>query len=438
MVNSTVETLSPTRVKIRINVSPEELKPAIDAAYQEIAKQVQVPGFRQGKVPAPIIDQRVGRGVVLEQAINNGLDGFYREAISENDIRVLGRPEADVVEVPEVADFSGDLVVEIEVDVRPEFELPAFEGNTITVDAVEVDEADVDAELDNLRSRFGTLVTVERPAKAGDFVELNLVATIDGKEVDRAEGVSYELGSGELLQGIDEAVESLTADEETTFRSELLGGEHEGQEAEVSVKILSVKERELPEADDDFAQVASEFDTLAELREDLKARVAAQGNFEKASAGREKLVELLIEGSDIPVPAGVIEAEVNEHLEGEGRLEDDEHRAEVTEASTKQFRTQMVLDALAEREKVQVGQDELTQFIIQTAPRYGMAPQEFADALQANNQLPVLIADVARNKALAIALGKVKVVDTNGADVDLTGFVAEPASEEVAEEAAAE
>lgn len=436
MVNSTVENLNPTRVKIRINVSPEELKPAIDVAYQEIAKQVQVPGFRQGKVPAPIIDQRVGRGVVLEQAINNGLDGFYREAISANNIRVLGRPEAEVVEIPEVEDFSGDLVVEIEVDVRPEFELPAFEGSTITVDAVEVDDSAVEAELDNLRSRFGTLVTVERPAAKGDFLELNLVATIDGKEVDRAESVSYELGSGELLQGIDEAVDSLTAGEETTFRSQLLGGEHEGQEAEVSVKVVSVKERELPEADDDFAQVASEFDTIAELREDLKVRVAAQGNFEKAEAGREKLVDKLIEESNIPVPATVIEAEVHEHLEGEGRLEDDEHRAEVTEASTKQFRTQMVLDALAEREKVQVGQEELTQFIIQTAPRYGMAPQEFADALQANNQLPVLIADVARNKALAIALSKVKVVDTNGDEVDLSGFIAEPSSEDETEAAA--
>lgn len=436
MVSSTVENLNPTRVKIRINVSPEELKPAIDVAYQEIAKQVQVPGFRQGKVPAPIIDQRVGRGVVLEQAINSGLDGFYREAISANDIRVLGRPEAEVIEIPQVDDFSGDLIVEIEVDVRPEFELPAFEGSTITVDAVEVDDAAVEVELDNLRARFGTLATVERPATKGDFLELNLVATIDGKEVDRAESVSYELGSGELLQGIDEAVDSLTADEETTFRSQLLGGEHEGQEAEVTVKVVSVKERELPEADDDFAQVASEFDTIAELREDLKSRVAAQSNYVKAEAGREKLVEKLIEESDIPVPATVIEAEVHEHLEGEGRLDDDEHRAEVTEASTKQFRTQMVLDALAEREKVQVGQEELTQFIIQTAPRYGMAPQEFADALQANNQLPVLIADVARNKALAIALSKVKVVDTNGVEVDLSGFIAEPAAEAEAEEAA--
>ena len=436
MVSSTVENLNPTRVKIRINVSPEELKPAIDVAYQEIAKQVQVPGFRQGKVPAPIIDQRVGRGVVLEQAINSGLDGFYREAISANDIRVLGRPEAEVIEIPQVDDFSGDLIVEIEVDVRPEFELPTFEGSTITVDAVEVDDAAVEAELDNLRARFGTLATVERPATKGDFLELNLVATIDGKEVDRAESVSYELGSGELLQGIDEAVDSLTADEETTFRSQLLGGEHEGQEAEVTVKVVSVKERELPEADDDFAQVASEFDTIAELREDLKSRVAAQSNYVKAEAGREKLVEKLIEESDIPVPATVIEAEVHEHLEGEGRLDDDEHRAEVTEASTKQFRTQMVLDALAEREKVQVGQEELTPFIIQTAPRYGMAPQEFADALQANNQLPVLIADVARNKALAIALSKVKVVDTNGVEVDLSGFIAEPAAEAEAAEAA--
>jgi trigger factor len=425
MVTSTVEQLNPTRVKLHITVTPEELKPSIAHAYEHIAQDVQIPGFRKGKVPAPIIDQRIGREAVLEHAVSEGLDVFYREAVTANEVRIVGRPSAEIVEWPSTKDFSGDLKVEVEVDVRPEFELPSYDDITIEVDAVETDEAAVDAELDKLRSRFGTLVTVDRPAKTGDFVELDLVATIDGAEIDRAEGVSYEVGSGELLEGIDEAIDSLTAGEDTTFRSKLVGGDHAGEEAEVSVSVKAVKERELPEADDDFAQVASEFDTLAELRESLVERVSQQSVFTQGSAARDKLIEALVERSDIPVPAKLVEDEVHAHLEGEGRLEDDVHRAEVTEASEKQFRTQMVLDKVAEKHEVQVSQDELTQYLIQSSQQYGMSPQDFVDALQEGNQLPLMVGEVARNKAVAVALGKVKVVDTNGKPVDLTGFVAE-------------
>ncbi|MFI8632145.1 trigger factor [Microbacterium sp. NPDC077663] len=425
MVTSTVEQLTPTRVKLHITVTPEELKPSISHAYEHIAQDVQIPGFRKGKVPAPIIDQRIGREAVLEHAVSEGLDAFYREAVTANEVRIVGRPAAEIVEWPSTKDFSGDLKVEVEVDVRPEFELPSYDDITIEVDAVETDEAAVDAELDKLRSRFGTLVTVDRPAKAGDFVELDLVATIDGAEIDRAEGVSYEVGSGELLEGIDEAVDSLTAGEDTTFRSKLVGGDHAGEEAEVAVTVKAVKERELPEADDDFAQVASEFDTIAELRESLVERVSEQAVFTQGSAARDKLVEALIEKADIPVPAKLVEDEVHAHLEGEGRLEDDVHRAEVTEASEKQFRTQMILDKIAEKHEVQVSQEELTQYLIQSSSQYGMSPQDFVNALQEGNQIPLMVGEVARNKALAIALGKVNVVDTDGKKVDLTGFAAE-------------
>ncbi|MEU1970565.1 trigger factor [Microbacterium sp. NPDC019599] len=435
MVNSTVEKLSPTRVKLHITVTPDELKPSIKHAYEHIAQDVQIPGFRKGKVPAPIIDQRIGRTAVLEHAVSEGLDTFYREAVAANEVRVLGRPKAEVTEWPSEKDFSGDLQVEVEVDIRPEFELPELEGTTVTVDAAEVDEAAIDAELERLRGRFGTLVTVDRPAANGDFVELDLVATIDGNEIDRAEGVSYEVGSGELLEGIDEAIDSLTADEDTTFRSKLVGGDHAGEEAEVSVTVKAVKERELPEADDDFAQMASEFDTIAELRDSLKERVGQQSAFTQGAAARDKLIEQLLEQVEIPVPAQLVEDEVHNHLEGEGRLEDDVHRAEVTEASEKQFRTQMLLDAIAEKYEVQVAQDELTQYLIQSAAQYGMAPQDFVNALQENNQLPAMVGEVARNKALAVALGKVSVVDTNGAAVDLTGFVAVDDEDEVVEEA---
>ena len=423
-MKTTVEQLSPTRVKIAISVTPDELKPSIDHAYGHIAESINIPGFRKGKVPPPLIDQRVGKEAVLEHAVNDGLDGFYRQAITENELRPLGKPSADIVEWPSNKDFSGDLELAIEVDVRPEITLPEYNDLEVTVDAVEVSDEDIATELENLRSRFGTLVTVDRPAKTGDFAQLDLVATIDGAEVDKATGISYEVGSGELLEGIDEALDSLSAGESTTFEAPLLGGDHAGSDALVSVSLLAVKERELPEADDDFAQIASEFDTLDELKADLKNTVAKQKAFGQASAARTKLVETLLEKVDVAVPPALIEDEVHRHLEGENRLEDDEHRAEVTASSESTFRTQILLDAVAEKEQVKVGQDELTQYLVQSAAQYGMEPNEFVQALDQSGQIPAMVGEVARNKALAILLGKAKVVDTDGKTVDLKEFAA--------------
>jgi trigger factor len=411
------------------------LKPSITHAYGHIAEQMNIPGFRKGKVPPAIVDQRVGKAAVLEHAVNEGLDGFYRAAVSENKLRPLGRPEADIVEWPSDKDFSGDLLLAIEVDVRPEIDLPAYEGLKLTVDAVEVSDDEVSEELDNLRSRFGTLVTVDRPAKTGDFVQIDLVASINGVEVDNASGISYELGSGELIEGIDEALDSLTAGETTTFNSDLLGGDHEGETAEITVTVLAVKERELPPIDDDFAQIASEFDSVDELRASLKTQLERSKVFGQGSQARDKLIEQLLDSVEVPVPAAIIEDEVHRHLEGENRLEDDEHRAEVTESSEKTFRQQILLDTIAEAEKVQVSQDELTQYLIQGASQYGMDPSEFVQALSSNGQIPSMVAEVARNKALAIVLGKAEVVDTNGEKVDLSEFAAVEVPEDGADEA---
>jgi trigger factor len=423
MVTTTVEKLSPTRVKLAISVAPEELKPSIAHAYSHIAEDVQIPGFRKGKVPPPIIDQRVGRTAVLEHAVNEGLDGFFREAAAANDIQPLGRPEADITTWPDAKDFSGDLEVTIEVDVRPEITLPPLGEMTVIVDAVEVTDADVAQQIDELRSRFGTLITVERPAKTGDFVQIDLLATIGDEQVDTANAISYEIGSGELIEGIDEALESLTAGESTTFKSTLLGGDHEGEEAEIAVTVLAVKERELPDLDDEFAQIASEFDTLEELRADVVRQVQDQKKFAQVSQARDKVADALLEKVDVPVPASLIEDEVHRHLENENRLEDDVHRAEVTEASEKAFRSQLLFDKVAEQEQIGVSQDEFAQYVIQSAQQYNLQPQEFIEVLQQNNQLQSVFSEVARSKAIGVLLGKVEVVDTNGAPVDLSEFV---------------
>ncbi|TFC22755.1 trigger factor [Cryobacterium glucosi] len=423
-MKSTVEKLSPTRAKVTISVTPEELKPSITHAYGHIAEDINIPGFRKGKVPPPIIDQRVGKSAVLEHAVNEGLDGFYRAAVDEHKLRPLGRPEADIVEWPSDKDFSGDLKLSIEVDVRPEIDLPAYSGLKLVVDTAEVTDEDVTEELDKLRSRFGTLITVDRPAKTGDFVQIDLVASIGDVEVDNATGISYEVGTGDLIDGIDEALDSLSATETTTFNSTLMGGDHEGESAEITVTVLAVKERELPPVDDDFAQIASEFDTVAELTEDLKAQALRSKIFGQGTQARELLIEQLLASVEVPIPTAIIEDEVRRHLEGENRLEDDVHRAEVTESSEKTFRQQILLDTIAEAEKVQVSQDELTQYLIQGAAQYGMDPSEFVQALSGNGQIPSMVAEVARNKALAIALGKAEVVDGNGAVVDLAEFTA--------------
>ncbi len=436
MPTTTKESLSPTRVRLSITVTPEELKPSLDHAYQHIAEQIQIPGFRKGKVPPPIIDQRVGRGEVLNHAVSEGIDRFFQLAVAEEKVRTLGRPEADVSQWPSDKDFSGDLVVTVEVDVRPDFELPKFEKYTLEVEPIMVTQGDVDDELDALRARFGNLVTVDRPAKKGDFVQIDLVAKIGDATIDSASSISYEIGSGQLIEGIDEALDTLTAGETTTFESVLLGGDREGETALIEVTVLSVKERELPEADDDFAQIASQFDTIKELRDDLKKQAQRKGVFTQAQEARDKLVEKMISEVSMPLPQGVVDAEVHRHLEQEGRLEDDKHRAEVIESTEKSLRTQLLLDALVEALEVQVSQDELTQYLIQSAGQYGMEPSEFIQSLDQNGQIPSMVGEVARSKSLSVALTKLTVKDTKGKKVDLsevTNSATDPVEDAVAQ-----
>lgn len=425
MPQTTTEKLGPTRVKLTIAVSPEELKPSIDHAYTHIAEQVNIPGFRKGKVPPPIIDQRIGRGEVLNHAVSEGLDRLFQEAVAEEGIDTLGRPEADVTQWPEEKDFSGELIITVETDVRPEVTLPDYTKYTLEVEALATDKKAVDEELDSLRERFASLVSVDRPISQGDFVQLDLVAKIGDNTIDTANSISYEMGSGQLIDGIDEALETLTTGETTTFASELLGGDHAGETAEIEVSVLSVKERELPEADDDFAQIASQFDTIAELRDDLAKEVERKGRLAQAQEARDNLVEKMLEELDLPVPDGVVEAEVHRHLEQEKRLQDDTHRAEVAESTQKSLRTQFVLDALIASLDIQPTQEELSSYLVQSAGQYGMEPAEFIQALSEQNQLGTIANEVSRSKALSVALREVTIKDSKGKKVDLTDFLGE-------------
>ncbi|QAY64691.1 trigger factor [Xylanimonas allomyrinae] len=431
-MKSAVETLEPTKVKLTVEVDYDELKPSIDHAYKHIAEQVNVPGFRKGKVPPRIIDQRVGWGAVVEHAVNESLGGFYGQAAAEQKLRPLGQPSVEVTEIPAKAG-EGQLAFTAEVEVRPEIELPELGGIDIAVESTEVTDADVAERLDALRERFGTLVGVDRPAADGDYVVIDLKAVIGDEEVDSVSGISYQIGSGNMLDGLDEALTGLSAEETTTFKATLAGGEHEGEEADVTVTATSVKQRDLPEADDDFAQLASEFDTLEELTADLREQVASIKKSNQAVTARDTLLEKLLDAVEVPVPAGVVEAEVNRHLESEDRLEDDEHRAQVTVDATKALKNQILLDTLAEKLEVKVGQGELVEFLVQSSRQYGMEPQQFIQTLDQGGQIPAMVGEVARSKALAVALRKIEVKDGEGNVVDLSEFIGSDEADTAAE-----
>ncbi|TVT53526.1 trigger factor [Amycolatopsis rhizosphaerae] len=433
-MKSTVEQLSPTRVKINVEVPFDELKPNFDRAYRKIAQQVRIPGFRPGKVPARVLESRIGRAPVLDEVVNEAIPAKYLEAVRAGEVRTLGQPDFEVtrLEDREVLEFSA------EVDVRPEITLPDLEGLAVTVDEVEVTDEEVAAELDQLRARFGTLTGVDRAAENGDFVSIDLSATVDGEEVEEAAttGLSYEIGSGQLVDGIDEAIIGANAGETKTFTTKLVAGQYAGRDAEVAVTVQSIKQRELPEADDEFAQLASEFDTLDELRSDLHERLARMKKVQQGVQARDKILETLLEQVEVPLPEKVVEAEVESRkhdavhdldhseealakvLEAEGRTLE-QFNEEVQAESEKAVRTQLLLDTLADAEQVSVNDAELTERILYQAQRFGISPDEYVQRAQQSGQLSAIFADVRRGKALASIVRKAAVTDASGAEVDL-------------------
>jgi trigger factor len=431
-VKSDVETLNATRVKFTVEVGYDELKPSLDKAYKTIGGQVQVPGFRKGKVPARVIDQRVGRGVVLEEAVNDALPKFYQQAVEASDFLPLGQPTVDVTQAPDVKD-GGDLKFSVEVDVRPTIELPDLSTITVTVDDLEVPAEEVETRLTSLRERFGTLTGVDRAAADGDFVSIDLHAEIDGEEIETAKGISYRIGQGNMIEGLDEALTGVAAEGTVTFSAPLAGGERKGEDASITVTVQSVKERVLPEADDDFAQLASEFDTLEELNADLLNQVEQAKKFEQGLQARDKVLEKLLETVEVPVPESLVEAEIHAHLERESRLEDAEHRAEIEDSTRQAIRSQLLLDALADAEEIGVDQGELIEYLVGQAQQYGMEPQQFVQMVDGAGQVPAMVSEVRRRKALAVAMEKATVTDASGNAVDLEELVGGDEDEDGAE-----
>jgi len=428
-LKSTVEKLTPTRVKLSIEVTFDELAPHVDGAYKTLSERINIPGFRKGKVPTAMIDQRVGRGAVLDEAINAALPTFYSQAAKENDVLVIGRPDVEIVELKDKENFS----FTVEVDVRPEISLPNFSQIKIEVDDVKVNDADIDEQIQSLRTRFGTLTTVEKNVATGDFVTIDLVATKDGNDLEggTANDLSYEVGSSSMIDGLDEALIGLAANGSKSFDTALVGMA-EGEKGTVKVTVKAVKERELPPIDDAFAKLASEFETLAELKADLTTRLTRLKEMEQGAQARDLLVEKLTSTVEIPLPAEIIEAEVNDHLEKEGRLEDDKHRAEVDLEVRTTITREFLLDSIVKAESVAVNETELTEYLVRAAARYGMSPDQFIKEVSDAGQVTTMVAEVARAKALAGVLARVQVVDKSGKKVDLEALAPKqaPAKEE--------
>ena len=422
-MKSAVENLSPTRVKLSIEVPFEELAPFIDGAYKSLAEQINIPGFRKGKVPNVMIDQRVGRRAVLNEAVNVGLNTFMSNALRENKISIIGRPEINAIDYDE----KKPLTFTAEVDIRPNLTLPNFSEMTITVDDVVVADEEVAEQVDALRARFGTLSTVEKAVENGDFVTIDLVATINGKEVEGgvASDISYEVGTNRMVDGLDEALAGLSAGESKKFETKLVG-QKDDEKGEVDVTVKAVKHRDLPELNDDFAKLASEFDTLAELRADVATRLERVKHLEQGAHARDLLVEKLIADITIPLPERIVEEEVNAHLEGEGRLEDAVHRAEVTEQTTKQLTQEILFDNIVDAENVSVNETELTEYLVRASARYGMTPDQFIKEVSEAGQISTMVAEVARAQALAGVLSRVKVVTKSGKPVDLEALAPKP------------
>lgn len=419
-MKTTVEKLNPTRVKLTIEVDQASFKPALDAAYKSISSQVNIPGFRKGNVPAQILDQRVGKDSILAQAINDGMDSFYREAIQSEKLRPLSTPQAEVKSAPSASEPDKALIIELEVEVRPEFKLPDYKGMQIKVDTVKVAKMDIETELDALRARFGTLVEVDRPAKMGDFTTIDLAAQIEGKQIDNVKDISYEIGSGQLLDGIDEALDTLTAGETTTFRSKLVGGDEAGKEAEVTMTLTAVQERELPKADDEFAQLASEFDTVAELRADIEAGIEKAMVQKQILQARDLIVDELLLKAKIPLSQETISREVENHLAGEGREKDDAHRKEVTEETEKNYQVQILLDAVAEAEEVKVEDQELIEYLAFASRNYNMEPNDFIKQVANAGQVPSFVEELSRRKAVDVLVALAEISDSKGAKVSVT------------------
>jgi len=433
-VKTDVEELSPTRVRLTVEVPFDELKSNLDHAYREVGRQVRIPGFRPGHVPRQILDQRVGREAVLEHAINEAVPDLYARAVREAQVVALGQPEVAITKLED----GTEIEFTAEVDVRPAFEMPDVDQLRVVVDDADVSPDQVEEYLRSLRERFASLRSVDRPVEDGDHVSIDLSAQVDGEDVEDAKvtGYSYEVGSGTILDGLDQALIGMSADETSTFTSELAGGEHEGSVADVTVTVRSVKVKDLPDLDDDFAQSASEYNTVGELRSNTRKQMEAIRRSGQVGQARDRAIEALLDQLDIPLPESVVEHEIEhrqeslaEELERAGLTMDvfltsrdltaADLDKELGDDVRRSVKARFILDKFADDEELSAEQDEIAQYVTQLAYSQGVSPDQFARQLASSGQLGAVISDLIRTKAADLLAHRVKVTDESGRTIDV-------------------
>ncbi len=438
-----VEELSPTRVRLSVEVPFDELKPSLDKAYREVSRQARIPGFRPGRVPPPVIDSRIGRDVVLSQAVNDALPDLYAKAVAEGDVSVLGQPEVEITSL----DDGKELTFTAEVDIRPKFELPDLSSLSVTVDSTLVSPDEVAEYLGQLQERFASLKAVQRSVQADDYVSIDLSASVDGKPVEdaQASGLSYQVGSESLLDGLDTALIGMAAGDSATFRTELAGGEFAGREADVTVTVHSVKVKEVPGLDDDFAQLASEFDTLGELRASTRAQLERVKSTQQVMQARDRALEALLEQIDIPLPEGVVQEEATRNRDSllqqleragatlEGYLEmsnqtEEQFNADLEQRARNAVKVSLVLDQVARQEELSVDPAELSAYVTRQAEQIGVAPDRLAKQLAEDGRLSLAATEVLRGKAVNLIAERVKVTDASGHPVDIKAALTAPGS----------
>ena len=416
-MKTSVESLDPVKVKLTVEVEPKRVKQALDRAARELAKQVDIPGFRPGKAPRRLLEQRFGEGVVTQQAMDDVLSDYYAEALQSEELEPVAQPEVDV----ETFDEQEGCRFTAEVEIRPEFEPPDHTGIAVTYPEWDVDDEQIVEQLDQLRERFAEVDEVERAAKTGDLITLDLDVEVDGTKLESAavEDALYEVGSGGVTPKLDEEAVGKQAGDSFSYTDQLPEGypEHGGSEATFHVTVKDVREKTLPELDDDFATTASGFDTLDELKADVRRSLLARSIQEAQHELRGRVLEAYLARAELDLPPAMIESEKQQRMEQleaqaeqyglavEQVLEAQDTTLEEFESNAQQqaeqgVKAQLVLDALAREIDIELDPADLDQEIMRHAQQHNMQPEDIAQIIQQQGSLPALIGDVLRRRTI--------------------------------------
>ncbi len=454
-MQTNVERVDTHKVKLRVEVDVEELAKDLDRAYREVANQVRIPGFRKGKVPKKVIDAQVGRETVLGEFLEDAVPGYYREALRENDLAPITDPDLDVEQLEEGKPF----VFTATVEVRPRLVFEPSEYRAVEVErpAVAVSDEEVDRMLDSLRDRFAELEPVTRPARSGDYVVMDVRATIHGEEVPEGTRTDhlYEVGSGELGAKVDAELEGKRAGEILKVNDVLpeSAGERAGREVSFQVLVKEVKGKKLPDLDDAFARTASEFDSLDELRGALRGQIGANKERAADAEVRDRVLARMIDRVDVELPETLVDQEtehrvlhareraerigvtLDQLLSAQG-MDEPRFRADARDHSVRAIKADLVLEAVARAEDLQVTAEEIGAEIAGLAASLGREPEDVAKTLDRTGQVVSLAGDIIRSKALDVLVEHASV-GPEGGPPGVTG-PPEPSETETAQQTAEE